>query len=285
MIVRELLSGISRPGAKWPRWDRLQILYQTVIKRQPESCVEYGSGWSTLAIAAALKANGKGFLVSYDAMPEWAALTTKNLAELDLGEHAMVIGVDVGLLTMNDAEGWRYLCAPPKADLVHVDGPKLTSANQVTHDPVVDGPRKGCLIVVDGRNATCGYYDKQFTRLNSKQGLTFYECDTARGQKPGAGASGDPGSGADGDGRGRKKGGRRNRANPRGAGGRRDCVLGSDGDTGRGGSPADQVRGGGHRAGAGQNPTADAVDLRRSASASDGQFNAAHAAADDSDQD
>lgn len=174
MNVKTVLEDVERPGAKPPRWDRLQILYDRVREARFEHCIEYGCGWSTLAIALALAENEFGTLASYETMPKWAELTRVNLNDLNL-RRAQVVDCEAAPLSLNGYTGWQHLCVTLPADFVHVDGPALNAECRVTH--IMGKLHASAVIVVDGRDVTCRYYDTLYNNLGRRKGLTFYGKD------------------------------------------------------------------------------------------------------------
>jgi hypothetical protein len=62
-----------------PQWDRLWTLYSLVRRKRPSLVLEYGSGYSTAAMAEALKENGSGKLVSFETSAEWSRITEQRL--------------------------------------------------------------------------------------------------------------------------------------------------------------------------------------------------------------
>jgi predicted O-methyltransferase YrrM len=87
-IFRVLQGGapLPLPGGWAASTDLLGELLRTVASHQPRLVVELGSGVSTLVIAAALRANGVGRLISIDADDDFAAKTREQLQRHDLAD-------------------------------------------------------------------------------------------------------------------------------------------------------------------------------------------------------
>src|SRR5579864_4662100 len=93
-IFRVLEGGapLPPPGGWAASTDLLGELMRLIMLRPTRLVVELGSGLSTLVIAAALRANGSGRLISIDADPDYAASTRAQLQRHGLGEWAEVRG-------------------------------------------------------------------------------------------------------------------------------------------------------------------------------------------------
>ena len=91
-----------------------QLLYALVRAMRPTTVLEFGTGhgFSTLHIAAALRDNGEGQLVSAELHPEKAEAARVNLALAGLNRHANVL----------EGEASEVLAAIPNVDLLYLDG-------------------------------------------------------------------------------------------------------------------------------------------------------------------
>lgn len=117
----------------------LEFLAETVAARHPATVVEYGSGVSTLVMAAALaRLGGKRKLVSYDHHAGFAEQTRRRLRALGL--HA-----DVRAVPLNDSATYGYAGKfyaspdlPTAIDLLVIDGPPawLTAGTRGAAAPV-----------------------------------------------------------------------------------------------------------------------------------------------------
>jgi len=107
--------------------DLLGELLRAVAHRRPQRVVELGSGLSTLIIAAALRSNGAGRLISIDADRNYAAITRSELERQGLADWAEV---RIAPLTESLLEGetrpWydtTVLADLSDIDLLLIDGP------------------------------------------------------------------------------------------------------------------------------------------------------------------
>jgi len=91
-VFRVLQGGapLPAPGGWAASTDLLGEVLRAVSERRPQRVVELGSGLSTLVIAAALRANGAGRLVSIDAEADYAASTREQLERQALTAWAEV---------------------------------------------------------------------------------------------------------------------------------------------------------------------------------------------------
>jgi predicted O-methyltransferase YrrM len=87
-IFRLLQGGapLPLPGGWAASTDLLGEIVRAVSGNRPRLVVELGSGVSTLIIAAALRANGAGRLISIDADGAYAAKTREQVQRHDLGD-------------------------------------------------------------------------------------------------------------------------------------------------------------------------------------------------------
>ncbi len=74
-----------------------RLLYLMTRHRAPEVIVEFSPkrGWSTLQMAAALEDNGRGYILSFELEPVYAAVTRRTLKEAGLAHRAQVVVGDV----------------------------------------------------------------------------------------------------------------------------------------------------------------------------------------------
>jgi predicted O-methyltransferase YrrM len=91
-VFRALQGGapLPPPGGWAASTDLLGEVLRAVAMRRPQRVVELGSGLSTLVIAAALRANGAGHLISVDADEAYAAITREQLQRQALGDWAEI---------------------------------------------------------------------------------------------------------------------------------------------------------------------------------------------------
>ena len=91
-VFRVLQGGapLPVPGGWASSTDLLGEVLRAVASRQPQLVVELGSGLSTLVIAAALRTNGAGRLISIDADEGYAAITREQLQRHALADWAEI---------------------------------------------------------------------------------------------------------------------------------------------------------------------------------------------------
>jgi predicted O-methyltransferase YrrM len=128
-VFQVLRGGVPLPvpGGWAASSDLLGELLRAVAHRRPRRVVELGSGLSTLIIAAALRSNGAGRLISIDADRNYAAITRTELERQGLADWAEV---RIAPLTESLFEGevrpWydtTVLADLSDIDLLLIDGP------------------------------------------------------------------------------------------------------------------------------------------------------------------
>jgi predicted O-methyltransferase YrrM len=120
-----LLLGPFREWALSP--DALLMLLREVTSRSDPQIIEFGSGESTIAIAAALRAGGSGHVIAIEHDPEFAKVITARLRSNNLIKYA-----DVRVVEMVDCNS-KFSLPPSKSynlidldsdfDISLVDGP------------------------------------------------------------------------------------------------------------------------------------------------------------------
>lgn len=106
----------------------LAFVANIIAKNKPETIVELGSGLSTVVVAACLKANGQGRLISFDHKEYYAAKTDEHLRRNHLEDWAKVC---IAPLCEHSIQGesrmWydyqSHLSDVQRIDLLIVDGP------------------------------------------------------------------------------------------------------------------------------------------------------------------
>lgn len=138
--VFHVLAGgapLPVPGGWAASTDLLGELLRVVAQRRPQRVVELGSGVSTLVIAAALRSNGAGHLISIDAEESYAAQTREQLQRLNLSDWAEVRiaalkqqSFDDGPRPWYDATRLDDLTA---IELLLIDGPPTALRADIRH--------------------------------------------------------------------------------------------------------------------------------------------------------
>jgi predicted O-methyltransferase YrrM len=106
----------------------LQVLMDLLDESQPDTVVEFGSGLSTVLVAAWMKRRGRGLLRSFDHDAGWADKTSRHLAKYGLDRHCQLSCVPLSAISVEGHTVEWYTLPPdvqelPGIDLVIVDGP------------------------------------------------------------------------------------------------------------------------------------------------------------------
>jgi hypothetical protein len=199
MLFENLDLTLNTPNVYSPETPDLRSLFDLIVSEGVVSVLEFGSGWSTLAIAAALEENKNRDTVPLDFRhPNPFKLLTVDCSEEYLNYalsrldfHALRGMVDYHLTTARMSEHLGVAChffdsLPPfTADLIYLDGP---DASQVLGDlggissKFGDGVRDyglpmsadilrmefylwpGTFIVTDGRGANAEFLRRHLSR-------------------------------------------------------------------------------------------------------------------------
>lgn len=128
--VFHVLGGgapLPLPGGWAASTDLLGEVLRMVALRRPQCVVELGSGVSTLVIAAALRSNGAGHLISIDAEAGYAAQTREQLQRQSLSDWAEVRVAELKQQSFEDGTRPWYdtdlLADLTAVDLLLIDGP------------------------------------------------------------------------------------------------------------------------------------------------------------------
>lgn len=120
-------AALPVPGGWAASTDLLGEALRVIVERRPQLVVELGSGLSTLVIAAALRSNGAGHLVSIDAEPEFAASTRAQLQRQGLEPWADIRVAPLREQSFEDSTRPWYdisvLADLDAIDLLFIDGP------------------------------------------------------------------------------------------------------------------------------------------------------------------
>lgn len=103
------------------------LLYKSILNNKPKCVLELGGGLSTVIIAAALRKNGTGKLISVDHDIKYATSTKKNIDERGLGEYCDIRVAPIRVYGDNKKVDWYDIdVIKPgldKIDYLVVDGP------------------------------------------------------------------------------------------------------------------------------------------------------------------
>jgi Methyltransferase domain len=142
-------------------------LYRDIVKRKPLSVVELGCGYSTIAIRAALKANGAGQLLSLDANEDWVRQWEHGMPS-DLASFGTIEICSLKQIEYQGTPAHCYDREPAAAiDYLFVDGPSPRSlpgwsASPMAADPVLWQPlfSNGARVVIEGRRQNTAFLQR-----------------------------------------------------------------------------------------------------------------------------
>ena len=156
-----------RPSNAYP-YSALEMwrLFKDMRQRRPATVMEFGVGCSTLVIAAALKKNGGGRLITVDGSEEWLGVCCEGMPA-DLAPFVSFNHSPVEKLP--DQPAHRYTHLPEvRLDYLFIDGPSVQHIPEWEGPPIAADPilpnmtfNKGARIVVEGRSANVAYLTQQ----------------------------------------------------------------------------------------------------------------------------
>ena len=154
-----------------------KTLYDLIIKHKPLKVVEFGSlyGYSTIAMAMALKDLGKGKITSYDIWDKYQYKhTTISVAEQNVYDY----GVS-GYVEFKDLDYWKWLESPAEFDFLHLD---ISNTGEIifnTYSKLTKYIQKGSILAFEGgsilRDKEEWMVKYQKTPINSVKTLTNYK--------------------------------------------------------------------------------------------------------------
>jgi hypothetical protein len=95
-------------NALHPDAQHLRALYVLARSMQPMNILDLGSGYSTLALAAACRGSAWGRVAAVDGMAEWGARTTAMLAATGLSAWAKVIVREPVEVNVDGRRAWDF---------------------------------------------------------------------------------------------------------------------------------------------------------------------------------
>jgi len=182
-----------------PEWDDLARIYFLVRKRKPFKVLEFGSGFSTLIIAYALKKNWneylkglsdnekpvrnyeKPHLVALESSEKWQKNTLKKLSTVNLSDYASINFSDVEIAEYKGQICHYYKNLPDIVpDFVYLDGPDPATVQGDINGLSFNNPLRtvmsadilkyestllpGFFMIVDGRTNNCRFLERNFQR-------------------------------------------------------------------------------------------------------------------------
>jgi predicted O-methyltransferase YrrM len=133
MAVRERFPGLNIPTSGYSmRFANLLTVLDLLDTHSPTMVVEFGSGISTLCVAAWMRDHGLGTIISYEHDERWAEITRRHLERSGLGSYAVV--QTAPLADYSHSEGstrWYQIdeqqWANGPIDMMIIDGPPADS--------------------------------------------------------------------------------------------------------------------------------------------------------------
>lgn len=203
-----------------PEWDDLARIYFLVRKRKPFQVLEFGSGFSTLIIAYALKNNWDEYLnglndekevvrkyeqphlVALESSEKWKKNTLKKLDSVNLSNF-----VDIEISGVEISEYNGQICHYYKnlpdivPDFVYLDGPDPATVSGNINGLSFKNPRRtvmsadllkyessllpGFFMIVDGRTNNCRFLNRNLQRnfiyqYHKEADVSTFELDEER---------------------------------------------------------------------------------------------------------
>jgi predicted O-methyltransferase YrrM len=159
-VILNRFPECSIPTTSWSmRFSNLLSILDLLDTHQPELVVEFGSGISTLMIAAWMKENACGKIISFDHDRNWSAITRRHLVREGLADYSEVIDAPLKRVESLGHEGDWYditchLDKLPRVDMLIVDGPPAgVSDKWLSRLPALDKLHgsfaSSCVVVLD----------------------------------------------------------------------------------------------------------------------------------------
>jgi len=125
-----------------------KTLYDLVIKYKPFNLIEFGSlyGYSTIAMAMALKDLGRGKIISCDIWDKYQYKhTTLDVAKQNIQNYNLSEYVE-----FRDLDFWNWLESPTEFDFLHLD---ISNTGEVifnTYNKLIPFIQKGSVLAFEG---------------------------------------------------------------------------------------------------------------------------------------
>jgi predicted O-methyltransferase YrrM len=125
-----------------------QTLYDYVRQSKPQTIVEFGClyGYSTVAMALALKKNGTGKIFCYDL---WEDYPYKHTTQSTTLQNLKRYGVE-DYVELVHGDYYAWLQAPTNFDLLHLDISNDGLVIQKTYDSLTNQLRAGSVVLFEG---------------------------------------------------------------------------------------------------------------------------------------
>ena len=145
-------------GVPPPQWSDLWLLCRFIKHLKPALVIEFGSGYSTAAMAWAIQRYGGGCLLSIEENPEWADVTEQYLDQLKVDRYEIRVPAFTITDQYQDIPVIQYdLAWPGVPDLIFVDGPSVLA---IPVEPLRwwREMKPGSMMLIDGRPRVAQYY-------------------------------------------------------------------------------------------------------------------------------
>jgi len=130
-----------RVESSYRKNDLGQVLYDTVLKYKPKKIIEFGTleGYSSIAMAMALKDIGEGCVYAYDLWEQYPFKhSTQDACLKNIKDH----GVE-DFINLRDSDFIRWLEDPEDFDMLHIDisndADIMLCVRSALHDKIQDG--------------------------------------------------------------------------------------------------------------------------------------------------
>jgi predicted O-methyltransferase YrrM len=162
-VILRRFPDCAMPTSGWSmRFTNLLTTLELLDEHQPQNIVEFGSGISTLMIAAWMQERGAGRLVSFDHDDQWASVTRRFLTRHRLTDFVEVVTAPLREAHGNDGTAaWYDLRqhAPMLEDIdfLLIDGPPAgTEEQRFARRPALymlhRSLANSCIVVLDDAN-------------------------------------------------------------------------------------------------------------------------------------
>lgn len=125
-----------------------KILFDVTLKYQPCKVVEFGvfHGYSTICIAKALQAHGRGHIIACDLWSEYEF----NHTTMDIAQHNLERYEVEDFATLWQADYYQWLKHPSKFDMLHVDISNNGDIIEKTLTDLAPQIKAGAVVVFEG---------------------------------------------------------------------------------------------------------------------------------------
>lgn len=184
-----------------PKWDDLARLYYLIRKRKPFQVLEFGSGFSTLIMAYALKENWLTYIdsvgdhqvkykqpliISLESSSKWRDNTNTKIKNLSLTDYATVVYSEVSIATHQGQICHFYDELPDVVpDFIYLDGPDPSTVKGAINGLSFKNPNRtvmagdpllyestflpGFFMIVDGRSNNARFLERMLLRQYNVQ--------------------------------------------------------------------------------------------------------------------